>query len=198
MDISSLLLLGLGVGLASVAGVRAFLPLALATLFFQMGLIEPNSPYVDIGQDGSWWTATGALAALAVLETVLDKLRALERVFNMVMVPVRACAGGLLFTLAVGADLDTGVLLWLAVGAAIAGVVAVLKVLLRPRASTGSAGVTAGSLSVFEDVVALVGAGVGFFVPILPLLPVAFLLFFFFRISKRRGRKYGGLRILSD
>jgi hypothetical protein len=30
------------------------------------------------------------------------------------------------------------------------------------------------------------------------LLPVAFLLFFFFRISKRRGRKYGGLRILSD
>jgi hypothetical protein len=198
MEISPLLMLGLAVGLASVAGVRAFLPLALATLFFQIGFIEPNEPYVDIGQDNSWWITTGVLAGLAVLETILDKLRSLERVFNVVMVPLRACAGGLLFAWAVGADIDTGSLLWLAIGAAIAGVVAILKVVLRPRASSRSTGVTAGSLSIFEDVVALVGAGVGFFVPILPLLPVAFLLFFFFRISKRRGRKYGGLRILSD
>ena len=198
MEISPLLLLGLGVGLASVAGVRAFLPLALATFFFQIGLIEPNSPYADVGQDGFWWAATGVLAALAILETVLDKIRALERVFNVFMVPVRAYAGASLFTWAVGADLDAGSLPWLVIGAAIAGGVAILKVLFRPRASVRSTGVSAGTLSVFEDVAALVGAAVGFFVPLLPLLLVAFLLFFFFRIGKRRGRKYGGLRILGD
>ena len=197
-----MLMLGIGVGLASVAGVRAFLPLALATLFFQIGFIEPNSPYVDIGQGGpqaeSWWPIIGVFAGLSVLEIILDKIPSVERIFNVVMVLFRVCAGGLLFTWAVGADLDTGSLLWIGIGALIAGTVAILKVLLRPRASTGSSGVSAGSLSVFEDIVVLLGAGIGFFVPLLPLLLVAFLLFFFFRISRRRGRKYGGLRILGD
>ena len=180
-----------------MAGVRAFLPLALATFFFQIGLIEPNSPYLDIEQ-GGWWLAVGVLTPFAALEILLDKLPAVERVFNVVMVPVRACAGGLLFAWSVGADLNPGSLTWLAVGAIVAGIVAVLKVMFRPRASTRSTGVSAGSLSVFEDVVVLVGCAIGFFVPLLPLLLVAFLLFFFFRISKRRGRKYGGLRILGD
>jgi hypothetical protein len=35
-------------------------------------------------------------------------------------------------------------------------------------------------------------------VPYVPVLLVAFLLFFFNRIRKRRGRKFGGLRILGD
>jgi hypothetical protein len=33
---------------------------------------------------------------------------------------------------------------------------------------------------------------------LLPVVLVAFLLFFLYRIRKRRGRKYGGLRILGD
>jgi hypothetical protein len=44
----------------------------------------------------------------------------------------------------------------------------------------------------------LVGGALGFFVPYLPLLLVAFLLFFYYRVRRRRGRKYGGLRILGD
>jgi hypothetical protein len=39
---------------------------------------------------------------------------------------------------------------------------------------------------------------VGLFLPYLPLVLVVFLLFFFNRIRRRRGRKYGGLRILGD
>lgn len=174
------------------------MPLALATLFFQVGLAEPNSPYADVGQGGYWWSATGVLAALAVLEIVLDKIQPAQRVLNMAMIPVRAFAGGLLFTWAAGADLDIGSLPWLAVGAAIAGAVAVLKVVFRPGSGSGSAGVSAVSLSVFEDVVAAVGSLLGFFVPLVSLLLVAFLLFFFYRIRKRRGRRYGGLRILGD
>jgi hypothetical protein len=46
--------------------------------------------------------------------------------------------------------------------------------------------------------VAVFGGVVGFFLPLVPLLFVGFLLFFFNRIRKRRGRKYGGLRILGD
>jgi hypothetical protein len=188
----TLLALGVGIGLASVAGVRAFLPLALAVFFTRLGLFELPVPVVTVDV----WTLLGGLTVLAVLEIVLDKVRALERGFNYAMVPVRAASGALLFTAALGLDIEAGSPLWLVVGAVVAGVVAVLKVALRPSTKTESAGVSASFLSGFEDAVAAVGSAVGFFVPYLPLLLVAFLLFFFYRVRKRRGRKYGGLRIL--
>jgi hypothetical protein len=87
---------------------------------------------------------------------------------------------------------------WLLAGAAIAGAVAVAKVLLRPPAKAASTGVSPTFLSVFEDVVALVGGILGFFVPFVSVLLVAFLLFFYYRVRRRRGRKFGGLRILGD
>jgi hypothetical protein len=189
-----LLALGIGIGLASVAGVRAFIPLALAVFFAQLGLFESPVPVVAVDT----WTLVGGLTALAVLEIVLDKFLALERAFNYAMVPVRAAAGALLVTAALGLDIQAGSPLWLAAGAVVALVVAVLKITLRPSAKTGSAGVSHTSLSAFEDLVAVLGAVLGFFVPYLPLLLVAFLLFFFYRVRKRRGRKYGGLRILGD
>jgi hypothetical protein len=74
----------------------------------------------------------------------------------------------------------------------------VLKVLLRPTSSTEAAGVSTAFLSAIEDVVAILGGVIGLFLPFLPLVLVGFLLFFFNRIRKRRGRKYGGLRILGD
>ena len=193
-----LLALGIGIGLSSVAGVRAFLPLALAALFAALGLFELPSPYVDVGGDGWWWSVFGVLAALSVLEIVLDKVRAVERALNIVMVSMRAVSGALLFTAALGFDLGAGSAPWLIAGATIAGAVAVAKVLLRPPVKTASAGVSVAFLSFFEDVVGLVGGAVGFFVPYLPLLLVAFLLFFYYRVRRRRGRKYGGLRILGD
>jgi hypothetical protein len=191
------LVVGIGVGLASVAGVRAFLPLALVALFSAVGLFEPPSPYVDVGGDG-WWSFFGVFAALSVLEAVLDKVGGIERVFNLVMVPVRALAGGILFTAGSGFDVDTGSVPWLVVGALIAGVVAVLKVSWRPAASSASSGVSTSFLSLIEDLVGLIGGAIAFVVPYLPVLLVAFLLFFFSRIRKRRGRKFGGLRILGD
>ncbi len=73
-----------------------------------------------------------------------------------------------------------------------------LKSLLRPPANVSTAGVSAPFLSTFEDVVALVGGVIAVLVPLVPLFLVGFLLFFFFRVRRRRGRKYGGLRILRD
>ena len=174
------------------------MPLALGAVFAAVGLFAPALHYVDVGGDGWWWSAFGVLAGLAVVEIVLDKVPALDRAFNYAMVPVRAFAGAMIFTAALGFDLDTGSLPWLAVGALIAGAVAVAKVLLRPPAKAASAAVSPIFLSFFEDVVGLVGSVVGVFVPLVPLLLVAFLLFFYYRVSRRRGRKFGGLRILGD
>jgi hypothetical protein len=189
-----LLALGIGIGLSCVAGVRAFLPLALAALFAQLGLFSPPITYAG---PGGWWTVFGVLAGLAVVEIWLDKIPALDRPFGYAMVPVRAASGAVLFAAlapAVGPELVP----WLVAGAAIAGLVAALKVVLRPPAKAASAGVSPAFLSFSEDVVGVVGGAVGFFVPYLPLLLVAFMLFFYYRVRRRRGRKYGGLRILGD
>jgi hypothetical protein len=131
------------------------------------------------------------------LESVLDKVGSIERAFNLVMIPFRAAAGAVVVPLAMDLEILDAIP-FLVAGAVIAGGVAVLKVLLRPRSASGGAGVSNTFLSAFEDVVAVVGGIVGIFVPLLPILFVAFLLFFFNRVKRRRGRKYEGLRILRD
>lgn len=187
---------GMGLGLASVAGLRAFLPLALFGLFARLGFLVPP----DILGLPTGWSVVGVFAALAVLEIVLDKVRALDPAFGYVMIPFRMAAGAALFAtmLAPGATLEPGVVPGLVSGAGIAALVAVLAVILRPSAGTSAAGVSTAFLSAIQDAVALVGGILSFFVPYVPVLLVAFLLFFFNRIRKRRGRKFGGLRILGD
>jgi Domain of unknown function (DUF4126) len=194
LAVENLVLAGLGVGLASVAGVRAFVPLALCGLFARLGFIEPP----DILGLQVGWTLVLALSALAVLEIVLDKVRALDPAFGYAMVPLRAVAGAVLFATMYGTGAPLGAVPGLAAGAAIGALVAVLGVVLRPRSGNSSAGVSTAFLSAMEDVVAVLGGILGIFLPFVPVLLVGFLLFFFHRIRKRRGRKYGGLRILGD
>ena len=190
----ALLAIGIGIGLASVAGVRAFLPLALVGIFARLGLFELPSPFGFM--DG--WAAIGAFLVLALLETGLDKAPSLSRTLNLVQTPLRILAGAVLFALALQEGLDAGAVPELVVGGLIAGVVAVLKYVLRPPSDVSSAGVSSSFLSTFEDLVALAGGIIAVLVPLLPLALVAFLLYFFFRVRRRRGKKFGGLRILGD
>jgi hypothetical protein len=188
------LAVGSGIGLSSVAGVRAYLPLALVGIFARLGLFVLPEPF-DLLTN---WLVIAALLALAVVESGLDKIPALDTVLDVVQTPIRIVAGALLFSAALEAGLGVEAIPELAAGGAIAGTVAVLKAVLRPSANAASAGVSAPFLSTFEDVVAVVGGILAVLVPLVPLLLVAFLLFFFYRVRRRRGRKYGGLRILGD
>jgi hypothetical protein len=185
---------GMGVGLSSIAGIRAFLPLALVGLFARLGLFTLPAPFGLLDD----WLVIGVLLVLALLESGLDKIPALDSIFDIVQTPIRILAGAVLFSAALGAGLDIDAIPELAAGGVIAGLVAVLKTLLRPSASFSTAGVSATFLSLFEDLVALVGGVVAVLVPLVPLALVVFLLFFFFRVRRRRDRKYEGLRILRD
>lgn len=190
----TLLTVGTGVGLSSIAGIRAFLPLVLVGLFARLGLFTLPAPF-GLLED---WLVIGALVVLALLESGLDKVPALDSIFDVVQIPLRIIAGAVLFSAALGAGLDAEAIPELAAGGAIAGLVAVSKYFLRPSANASGAGVSASFLSSSEDVVALVGGMVAVLVPLVSLALVAFLLFFFFRVRRRRDRKYGGLRILRD
>ena len=190
----TLLAAGTGAGLASIAGVRAYLPLALVGLFAKFGFFTLSAPFSLLGN----WSVIGALIVLALLESSLDKLPAFDSVLDLVQTPIRIVAGAVLFVAASEPGLDVGLVPELVAGAVIAGVVGVLKAVLRPSTNATSAGVSGPFLSLFEDVVALVGGVVAVVVPLLSLVFVAFLLFFFFRVRRRRGRKYRGLRVLGD
>lgn len=189
-----LLAVGIGIGLSSVAGVRAYLPLALAGLFARLGLLDFPVPFGFLDN----WLVVGVLFALALVEGVLDKIPALDTITDVVQTPVRIVAGAVLFSAALEAGVDVGAIPELVAGGGIAGAVSVFKSLLRPPANVSTAGVSAPFLSGAEDVVALLGGVVAVLVPLVPMLFVAFLLYAFYRIRKRRGKKYGGLRILGD
>ena len=191
----TLFAVGVGIGLSSVAGIRAFLPLVLVGLFARLGLFALPAPF-DLLDD---WAVIGALAVLALLESGLDKVPALDSVLGYVQTPLRIVAGAVLFAAAfLQEGIDVGAIPELAAGGVIAGLVSVLKAILRPAANVASAGVSVPFLSLVEDAVALLGAIIAVLVPLVPLALVAFLLLFFFRVRRRRGRKYGGLRILGD
>ena len=186
---------GTGAGLSSIAGIRAYLPLALVGLFARLGLFALPAPF-DLLED---WLVIGALLVLALLESALDKIPALDPILDFVQTPIRAVVGAVLFSAALGAGLDVQAIPELVVGGGIAGLVSVLKATFRPPArGAASVGVSASFLSLFEDIVALLGGVVAVLVPLVPLVFVAFLLLFFFRVKRRRRRKYGGLRILGD
>jgi hypothetical protein len=190
----TVLAVGTGVGLSSIAGIRAYLPLVFVGLFARLGLLTLPAPF-NLLDD---WLVIGVLLVLALLESGLDKIPALDSVLDFVQTPVRIMAGAILFAAVLQEGIGVGAVPELVLGGCIAGVVAVLKAVLRPPANVDSAGVSTSFLSLLEDVVALLGGVVAVFVPFLPLALVAFLLFFFFRVRRRRGRKYGGLRILGD
>lgn len=185
---------GMGIGLASVAGIRAFLPLALAALAARFGLFG----LPDAVEFMSGWAVIGGLSVLAVAEISLDKLGALDRILDGVMTPVRLVSGALLFAAALGSTLWIGAIPELAAGGTIAAAVSILKAVLRPPAGSGSVGVSDAFISFVEDAIALVGGVVAILVPLVPLAFVAFFLFFLYRIRRRRAKKYGGLRILGD
>ena len=190
----TLFAVGMGIGLSSVAGVRAFLPLVIVGLFARLGLFELPTPFGFLED----WAVIGVLAVLALLESGLDKIPALDSVLDYVQTPLRIVAGAVLFAAALQEGIDVGAIPELAAGGVNAGLVSVLRAILRPAANAASAGVSASFLSLVEDAVALLGGIIAVLVPLVPLALVAFLLFFFFRVRRRRGRKYGGLRILGD
>src|SRR5919112_3627062 len=190
----TLFAVGVGIGLASIAGVRAFLPLVLVGLFARLGLFAMPAPFGFLDD----WLVIGVLAVLALLESGLDKIPSLDPVLDYVLTPLRIVSGAILFAVALQEGIDVGTIPELAVGGVIAGLVSVLKIILRPAANVASAGVSVSFLSLVEDAVALLGGLIALLVPLVPLALVALLLFFFFRVRRRRGRKYGGLRILGD
>ena len=148
-----------GFGLASAAGLNAYIPL------LSMGLLDRYTSLVTL--PGGWaWLSNGwviaIVAVLLLIEIVADKVPALDSVNDAVQTFVRPTSGGIVFgsgtaaqTAAVADPAEfarTGQWVPVAIGVVTALVVHLTKTAVRPAANVATAGVAAPVLSTIEDV----------------------------------------------
>ncbi len=185
-----------GFGLATAAGLNAYIPL------LALGLLSRFTDLVTLPHGWAWlengWVMT-IVAALLVVEVVADKIPALDSINDAVQTFVRPTAGGIVFgsgtaaqTSAVadpGAFAQSGQWIPVAIGVVTALVVSLTKSTVRPAANVATAGMAAPVLSSVEDIfsVGLVFAAI--LVPVLVLVAVLVLVWAVIRIVRRRRRK---------
>lgn len=169
-----------GIGLASSAGLNAYIPLLAA------GLLSRFTDVLSLGPGWQWlenpW-ALGILAVLLVVESCADKIPALDHVNDVLQTLVRPASGGIVFgagatattgEAAAAAEAGGGVDVWLAVaGAAIALFFHLLKALVRLMVNAVSGGVGAPVVSTAEDATSAVLSVLAVLLPVLVVLFVS-------------------------
>src|SRR6185295_19179581 len=166
-----------GFGLATAAGLNAYIPrLAL-------GLLSRFTDLVTLPAGWTWlengWVMA-IVAVLLVIETVADKIPALDSVNDAVQTFVRPTAGGIVFgsgtaaqTNAVadpGAFAQSGQWIPIVVGVVVALVVSLTKSAVRPAANVATVGVAAPVLSTVEDVASVGLVFLAILIPVLVLV----------------------------
>lgn len=163
-----------GFGLATAAGLNAYIPLLL------LGLLSRFTDLVTLPHAWSWLENGWVMVIVAVLltvEVVADKIPALDTVNDTIQTFVRPTAGGIVFgsgtasqTSAVtdpGAFAQSGQWVPIVVGVIVALIVHLGKMAVRPAANVATAGIAAPVLSTVEDVTSV---GLVFLAVLLPVL----------------------------
>lgn len=185
-----------GFGLATAAGLNAYIPL------LALGLLSRFTDLITLPHGWAWlengWVMT-IVAALLVIEIVADKIPALDTVNDTIQTFVRPTAGGIVFgsgtaaqTSAVadpGAFVHSGQWIPIAIGVATALVVSLTKSTVRPAANVATAGLAAPVLSTIEDIASVALVFLAILVPVLVLVAVVALVWTVVRIVRRRRRR---------
>ncbi|MEO4038372.1 DUF4126 domain-containing protein [Micrococcaceae bacterium Sec6.3] len=190
-----------GTGLATSAGLNAFIPM------FALGLLDRFTNLVNLPEAWAWLSSDVSLwvvGVLLVLEVVADKIPGVDAMNDAVQTVVRPAAGGITFASGIGTETTTvrdpdalfagGAWVPIAIGAAIALVVHLAKAGTRVGANTVTVGTAAPVLSTAEDVSAAALTLTALFLPVLvAVLVVAvvvglWLLARRFRARRTRGR----------
>jgi Domain of unknown function (DUF4126) len=186
-----------GLGLATSAGLNAYIPLLL------IGVLGRYTDLITLPENWKWmengWTLA-IVAALLAVEFVADKVPVVDHVNDVIQTFVRPTAGGLAFGAASSAETvtvtDPGSFFsghqWVPIvaGGAISLGVHGLKAASRPVINASTAGFGAPVASIIEDVVSVFMSLVAIILPVLVLLFVVLLgLVFWWMLRRRKRRK---------
>lgn len=188
-------------GLSSAAGLNAYIPM------LALGLLARFTDLVHLPQGWTWlsspWTL-GIVGILLVVEIVADKVPVLDTINDTIQSVVRPAAGGIVFSTGAGAQTVTvdnpdaffGSQQWIpvAIGAAIALAIHLVKMATRPALNAASAGVAAPVVSTAEDAASVSLAAAALFLPVLVLVLIAALVGGFALLARRVARRVRGAR----
>ena len=154
-------------GLATSAGLNAYIPLLTVALIDRLtdGLIDLQGPWAWLS---SWWTI-GVLAVLLLVEVLVDKVPAADTVNDIINTIIRPTAGAILFaasTRAIGMHPVVAAIC----GVILAGGVHTVKAGGRPVLTAFSGGTANPVVSTIEDVVATIASLIAIIYPYLVLL----------------------------
>lgn len=176
--------LALAIGLASVAGLRAWLPLFAAGGLARLGVL-------DLGQSFQFLASDQALVLFALataIELVGDKIPAVDHALDVLGTPIRPIAGAVLAASVFGTVTDplTSSVLGIVVGAPSALVPHVAKSSLRAASTTLTAGLANPALSFVEDAIAVVLLILAVLIPLVVVCLAALALYLSARWLRRR------------
>lgn len=186
-----------GFGLATAAGLNAYIPL------LALGLLSRFTELVSLPVGWSWLENGWVMLIVGVLlavEIVADKIPALDSVNDAIQTFVRPTAGGIVFgsgtaaqTAAVtdpGAFASSGQWIGVVIGVVTALIVSLTKSAVRPVANIGSAGMAAPVLSTAEDVTSVGLVFVSLLLPLLVVVALAAVAFAVFEVWRWRRRRH--------
>ena len=137
-------------GLSSSAGLNAYIPLLVVSLLAKYtDLIKLSSTW---GAMTSWWVI-GTLIFLLIIETVADKIPAVNHVNDIVQSFIRPTAGAIVFAASASNITHVNTVLSIIAGLFISGSVHAVKSLaIRPAVSATTGGAANVPVSIAEDV----------------------------------------------
>ena len=184
----------MGAGLAALSGVRAFLPVAFLALYSRLEFA--SAPILE-GTSFAFLEQTWVIAllfALAVVELATDKMPALAATHRQIMRPIKIVFGGLVFAAVMAPDGWIAMTVCGILGLGIAGLTEHAVHSMRPESEIETTPFVL--LSVYADLLVLIGTLLFVLVPLIGALFAGFMFLFVYRLQRRRNRKHKGLRIL--
>jgi hypothetical protein len=151
-----------GFGLASAAGLNAYIPLLLLGIAGRLGYADLNAPYDLLSSN----VGLGVLVILLAIEVLADKIPGVDHLNDVINTVVRPAAGGVLFLSSSGAGTLSPALAAL-LGILTAGGVHVTKATARPIVTVTTGGLGNPIVSIVEDILSLTAALLAIFAPLL-------------------------------
>ena len=184
-----------GLGLATAAGLNAYIPMLM------LGLLARFTDVVNLPGGWSWlengWVLT-IVGVLLLVEIVADKVPALDSINDTVQTFVRPTAGGIVCgsgtaaeTAAVADPGDfarSGQWIPVVIGVVVALAVHLVKTAVRPAANVATAGAAAPVLSAVEDGISVSLVLVALLIPALVAVALLALAWTGFAVLRRRYR----------
>ena len=194
-----------GMGLATSAGLNAYIPL------LAMGLLDRYTGLVHLPASSHWLSngwVIGILSVLLAIEVVADKIPVVDHINDVLQTFVRPTSGGLAFGAATSAQTvtvsDPGSFFsshhWIPIvaGAVISLTVHGVKATARPVINTTTAGFGAPVVSTIEDVFSAVMSVVAIIMPVLIVVMVILMIWGFWVLLKRRARRKDQRRLARE